>query len=117
MKCDIVFLQDWNTFLEKMSHLKFCVSHNTTSYNLSTPPVKFGDLSAGAAIDSITDKLVDGKKLEISGLSKRTATDDEAFTGGLRGSSHGRERTDPTSPTDETTWAQVVDPGFRDGRM
>ncbi|BFZ05386.1 hypothetical protein BsWGS_08425 [Bradybaena similaris] len=109
--------EDWNTFLEKLSHLKFCVSHNTSSYNVSTPPVKFGDLSAAAALDSITDKFVDGKKLEASGMSKRTATDDEAFIGGLRVSSRSRERTDPTSLTDETTWPQDVGPGFRDGRI
>ncbi|CAG5128426.1 unnamed protein product [Candidula unifasciata] len=109
--------EDWNTFLEKLSHLKFCVSHNTTSHNWSTPAVKVGDLSPADALESIKDKLVVGKVPEALSVSTRTLSEDQPLTGGLRVSLDPKERTDPPSPIDDTTWAQVMDPGSRDGRI
>jgi hypothetical protein len=95
--------EDWNTFLEKLSHLKFCVSNNASSHNLSAPSVKVGDLSPGDALESIKDKIIEHKvSSEPSQVSKR-ATAEHRYDSGNHASPLGRDRAQPTARQPEAT--------------
>ncbi|CAL1534678.1 unnamed protein product [Lymnaea stagnalis] len=57
--------EDWNTFLTRVSHLAFCVPHNTSLINSTTSKMQVGDQSPADIYNSIKNKMKDGKTAEF----------------------------------------------------
>jgi len=71
--------EDWNTMLEKFSHLQFCVPSKAISHNESMPKLKLGEKNAAEVYESIQNELSDSisdksnEKDKSSSINKRDA--------------------------------------------
>uniref|UniRef100_A0A0B6ZUT5 TMEM248/TMEM219 domain-containing protein n=1 Tax=Arion vulgaris TaxID=1028688 RepID=A0A0B6ZUT5_9EUPU len=107
--------EDWNTFFEKLSHLKFCVSHNVTSHNLSTPSVKVGDLTPGDALESIKDRIIENKiSSNPSHTINRAVLEPQASLIRSQAAYSDRSKSESTTAQKQTTWSPSADPVSKD---